>query len=124
MLKKWVPEICPEEDKLKERLEAAEHRLAVLQMKLKEHKLPVIVLAEGWGAAGKGSTIGAIIKNIDPRFFNVATMAVPSEDEKRRPFLYRYFIQIPEAGKFTFFNSGWADDVVRARQRGELSDEE
>lgn len=124
MLKKWVPEICPEEDKLRERLEAAEHRLSVLQMKLKEHKLPVIVLAEGWGAAGKGSTIGAIIKNIDPRFFNVATMAAPSEDEKRKPFLYRYFVQIPEAGKVTFFNSGWADDVVRARQRGELNDEE
>lgn len=124
MLKKWVPEVCPEEKKLKERLEAAEHRLSVLQMKIKEHKLPVLVLVEGFGAAGKGSAIGAVIKNIDPRFFNVATMSAPSEEEKRRPFLYRYFVQIPEAGKFTFLNSGWADEICRARQQGELTDEE
>ena len=61
MLKQWVPEICPEEDELKQRLEEAEKRLSGLQLKIKEKKLPVIVLVEGWGAAGKGSTIGSII---------------------------------------------------------------
>ncbi len=124
MLNKWVPEVCPEEEKLKDRLEAAQHRLSVLQMKIKEHKLPVLVLAEGWGAAGKGSTLGAVIKNIDPRFFNLASMSSPTEEEKRRPFLYRYFIQIPEAGKFTFLDSGWADEVVRAKLTGELKGKE
>lgn len=28
-------------------------------------------------------------------------MSAPSEEELRRPFLYRYFCQIPETGKFT-----------------------
>ena len=124
MLHKWVPEVCPDSETLKERLEAAQHKLSVLQMKIKEHKLPVLVLAEGWGAAGKGSTLGAVIKNIDPRFFNVAAMASPTEEEKRRPFLYRYFVQIPEAGKFTFLDSGWADEVVSAKLQGKLKDEE
>ena len=124
MLHKWVPEVCPDSETLKERLEAAQRKLSVLQMKIKEHKLPVLVLAEGWGAAGKGSTLGAVIKNIDPRFFNVAAMASPTEEEKRRPFLYRYFVQIPEAGKFTFLDSGWADEVVSAKLQGKLNDEE
>lgn len=123
MLKNWFSEECPKETELKERLEAAKHKLEGLQMKLKERKLPVLVLTEGWGAAGKGSTIGAVIRNIDPRFFNVAVMPEPTKEEKRRPFLYRYFVQIPEAGKFTFFDSGWADEVVRERQKGELSEE-
>ena len=60
-------------------------------MILKEKKLPVIVLFEGWGASGIGTTLGKVIQNMDPRFYNVETMNKISEDEQRRPFLYRYF---------------------------------
>ena len=107
MLKNWARPEKPEGEELKQRLKAAEEKLSQQQMKLKEHKLPVLVLFEGWGASGKGTTIGRVIKYIDPRFFKVATMSKPTEDELRRPFLYRYFNQIPEAGKFTFLDSGW-----------------
>lgn len=114
MLKNWIPMKSPEEDEFKTRMEAAQRKLNMLQMKIKERKLPVLVLIEGWGGAGKGSIIGSIIKNMDPRFFKVATMAAPSAEEKRRPFLYRHFVQIPEAGQFTFLDSGWADEVVKS----------
>ena len=113
MLKNWNPVEKPKKTELKERLENAEERLYQLQMKIKEYQLPVIVLFEGWGASGKGSTIGKLIKNIDPRFFKVATMSSPSKEEARRPFLYRYFRQIPEAGKFTFLDSGWMEQTCR-----------
>ena len=69
MLKNWTPSAIPPKEEMKERLEKSRNRLYELQMKLKEHKLPVLVLFEGWGSAGKGSTIGKVIKNIDPRFF-------------------------------------------------------
>lgn len=113
MLKNWNPVEKPKKTELKERLENAEERLYQLQMKIKEYQLPVIVLFEGWGASGKGSTIGKLIKNIDPRFFKVATMSSPSKEEARRPFLYRYFRQIPEAGKFTFLDSGWMEQTCQ-----------
>lgn len=122
MLKQWIPEICPETEELKSRLEAAEKKLEMLQLKIKEKKLPVLVLVEGWGAAGKGSAIGTIIRNIDPRFFKVTSFSAPTEDEERKPFLYRYFAKIPEAGKFMFFDSGWADDIMSKRLHGELDD--
>lgn len=111
MLKNWDPVGKPEKAELKERLKTGEERLYELQMKIKKYNLPVLVLFEGWSASGKGSTIGKLIKNIDPRFFKVATMSVPSEGEERRPFLYRYFRQIPEAGKFTFLDSGWMEQT-------------
>lgn len=38
------------------------------------------------GCAGKGSILGKIIKNIDPRFFKVAVMDKPTEDEKEDHF--------------------------------------
>ena len=113
MLKTWIPEEIPEKEELKKRIKEAGEKLYQQQMKLKEHKLPVLVLFEGWGASGKGSTIGRVIKYIDPRFFKVATMSKPTEDELRRPFLYRYFNQIPEAGKFTFLDSGWMEQTCK-----------
>ena len=124
MLKQWIPAVKPEKEELEKRLNAAQEELGRLQMQIKEHKLPVLVLIEGWGAAGKGSTIGGIIKNIDPRFFKVASMSAPTEEEKRKPFLYRYFVKIPEAGKFEFLDSGWMDEVTKGRLRGELSDKQ
>ena len=93
-------------------------------MVMKEHKLPVIVLMEGWGTAGKGSCTGQVIQNIDPRFFRAATLEKMREEEKRKPFLSRYFAQIPEAGKFVFLDSGWMEEVTGLRLRGKLEKKE
>ena len=123
MLKNWARPEKPEGEELKQRLKAAEEKLSQQQMKLKENRLPVLVLIEGWGAAGKGSAIGQIIKNIDPRFFKVFSMpSTPTEEERRRPFLYRFFEKIPEAGKFTFLDSGWMDQIMKERLDGKLDD--
>ena len=68
--------------------------------------------------------IGKVIKNIDPRFFKVATMTAPSEEEKRKPFLYRYMKQIPEEGKFTFLDSGWMEQTTEEVLRKKLTEAE
>ena len=120
MLKSWTPGEEPDKDEMKVQLEKTRNRLYDLQMKIKEHKLPVLVLFEGWSAAGKGSMISKVIRNIDPRFFKVATMSAPTEEEVRRPFLYRYMKQIPEEGKFTFLDSGWMEQTVKEVLNGEL----
>ena len=112
MLENWTKPQIPETDELEERLSTARAKLSALQMQIKEHGLPVLVLFEGWGTAGKGSVLGKVIKNIDPRFFKVATMDAPTEEERRKPFFYRYFIKIPEKGKFEFLDSGWMDEIV------------
>lgn len=122
LLKDWNRPQKPSDEEVEERLSAAREKLSAQQMKIKEKRLPVLVLFEGFGAAGKGSTIGKVIRNIDPRFFKVTTMSVPTEEEKRKPFLYRYFVQIPEAGKFKFLDGGWMEDVTRERLSGALSE--
>ena len=48
MLKTWIPEEIPEKEELKKRIKEAGEKLYQQQMKLKEHKLPVLVLFEGW----------------------------------------------------------------------------
>lgn len=110
----------PEEEELKVRLKKAREKLSGQQMLIKEHKIPVLVLIEGWGTAGKGSLIGELIQNIDPRFFKVASMEQSTQEESRKPFLHRYFVKIPEAGKFMFLDSGWMNEITRMRLHEEM----
>ena len=88
MLKEWEKSEKPSEEEIKARLEAVKEKLARQQLLIKEKKVPVLVVLEGWGTAGKGYAIGQIIQNIDPRFFKVVSMQKKTEDDKRKPFLY------------------------------------
>ena len=74
MLREWKEPVRPGEEELKMRLVAAREKLAAQQLLIKEQKVPVLVLLEGWGTAGKGYCIGQIIENIDPRHFKVESM--------------------------------------------------
>ena len=115
---------APEKPALKELVKEEREKLAANQMKIKAAKKPVMVVFEGWGASGKGMLIGKVIRNLDPRFFAVSTMdAEPTADEKRRPFLYRYIKEIPEEGKFKFFDTCWMEEVTNSLLIGDRSKE-
>ena len=107
------------QEEIKALIKEKREELFCQQQLIKEHKLPVFVLIEGWGAAGKGTLIGNLIKELDPRFFRVINMDVPAEKNTRKPFLWRYMETIPEAGKFVFLDSAWldetAEDVIKKR---------
>lgn len=124
MLKEWSKEKIPSKEELERRLENAKENLAARQIAIKEKKLPVLVVLEGWDAAGKGSVLGRVIRNMDPRFFKVAVMKEPTKEEQRKPFLYRHFIKIPEAGKFMFFEGGWMDEVTEEYLKGDLGEKQ
>ena len=124
MLKDFVKAAKPDDDTLQAALKKEQETLAGYQTRIKEAKLPVMVIFEGWGAAGKGSVIGRVIRNIDPRFFRVKTMAPPTAEEKRYPFLWRYMLEIPEAGKFEFFDGYWMEEIVNGAADGSLSEKD
>ena len=124
MLEDFVKARRPEDEELAAGIKAAREALNACQMKIKEAGLPVMVIFEGWGAAGKGSVLGRVIKSIDPRFFKVQTYAAPTAEEKRYPFLYRYIRDIPEKGKFTFYDTYWMEEITDARLDGSMSDAE
>ncbi|MBS5586713.1 MAG: polyphosphate:AMP phosphotransferase [Clostridiales bacterium] len=113
-----------EKSAIKAEISALKSRLTIQQQQIKQAKLPVVVLIEGWGAAGKGSLISDIILNIDPRSFNVFSINPPTEEESRHPFLWRYFQKISEAGQFVFFDSGWYGETVQNRMDDALSGKE
>lgn len=124
MLKDWDKNNKPADEEIEVRLANAKDKLLKQQIIMKEKKLPVIVLFEGWGAAGKGSILSKVIKNIEPRFFKVEVMDKPSKDDLRKPFLYRHFVKIPEDGKFAFLDSGWMGEITKKRLLKEIDKDE
>lgn len=98
--------------------------LAKRQQIIAEKKLPVIVIVEGYGTAGKGSVIASVIKYMDPRYFRVYNMDTISDDEARRPFLYRHAVRMPKQGQFSIYDGGTMDEVVTSYLMGEISKKE
>lgn len=94
------------------------YRLGRLQRSLKEAGIPVIILFEGMGAAGKGTQIGRLIQALDPRGFDVYTSNRPSEEELLRPFLWCFWTKTPEKGRIAIFDRSWYRKVLVDRFDG------
>jgi polyphosphate:AMP phosphotransferase len=124
MLRDFAMADKPNKDEIQAELAIEREKLVQHQIKVKEAGLPVMVIFEGWGSSGKGSVIGRVIKNIDPRFFRVHSMASPTPEEQRYPFLHRYLKQIPEAGKFGFFDRFWMEETISQHLSGSLTKSE
>ena len=92
-------------------------RLMLLQQQVRAAKIPVIVLFEGWDASGKGSMIGELIRNLDPRGFKVFTLDVDDPAEERYPYMHRYWNVVPLYGNMAILDGSWyrgvADPEVR-----------
>ncbi len=82
-------------------------RLAELQRRAREKKIPLLILFEGWDAAGKGTLINELILPLDPRGFKVHSILRPTEEEQHYPFLWRFWNKIPENGVIAVFDRSW-----------------
>jgi len=85
---------------------------------------PLCVVFEGWDASGKGGAIKRLVARIDPRHFRVAEFGVPSAEEKRHHFLWRFWPHIPGLGEMTVFDRSWYGRVLVERVEGFASHDE
>jgi polyphosphate:AMP phosphotransferase len=95
-------------------------KLAALQRRVTELRIPVIIVFEGWSAAGKGTLINNLILPLDPRGFRVHSTLPPNEEEALRPFLWRFWISTPAAGRQAIFDRSWYRRVLTDRVNGEV----
>jgi AMP-polyphosphate phosphotransferase len=90
-------------------------RLSLLQRAVFEEKLPVLVVFEGWDAAGKGDTIEKLVGRIDPRGYVVHLTRAPTGEEQLHPFLWRFWNGLPERGGIGIFDRSWYRRVLADR---------
>ena len=111
----------PSKEEIRIRLRGERDKLSAKQMTIKERKLPVLILIEGWGTSGKGTLISNIIKNLDPRFFRVCNIGKRTAEEERYPFIKKYFDLIPEQGNIRIFDGGYMGEATRLFLAEEIS---
>ena len=90
-------------------------QLAALQREAHEAGIPVIVVFEGWEAAGKGTCINRLVQRLDPRGFKVHPISSPNEEELLRPFLWRFATKAPSQGRVAIFDRSWYGRVIVER---------
>jgi polyphosphate kinase 2 (PPK2 family) len=79
---------------------------------------PVIIVFEGWDAAGKGGAIRRVTEKLDPRGFVVYPIAAPKGDEATHHYLWRFWNKLPEAGQIAIFDRSWYGRVMVERIEG------
>lgn len=78
----------------------------------------VVVAFEGMDAAGKGGAIKRIVKKLDPREYEIHTIAAPEQYELRRPYLWRFWTKLTETNEITIFDRSWYGRVLVERIEG------
>ncbi len=104
-----------EKDQYKTIMPDLELRLGLLQREARALNLPIILVFEGWDAAGKGTMINRLIQTLDPRGFVVLPINAPNEEERLRPFLWRFWIKTPAKGRIAVFDRSWYGRVLVER---------
>jgi polyphosphate:AMP phosphotransferase len=106
------------EDDYESELEALQGRLALLSRRGRFARHSVVVAFEGMDAAGKGGAIRRITAALDARQYRVVPISAPSAEELARPYLWRFWFQLPPRGNYTIFDRSWYGRVLVERVRG------
>ncbi|NJD31364.1 MAG: polyphosphate:AMP phosphotransferase [Gammaproteobacteria bacterium] len=106
------------EEEYDRELEELQGRLALLSRRGKFAKHAVVVAFEGMDAAGKGGAIRRITAALDARQYRVVPISAPTAEEIARPYLWRFWFQLPPRGNYTIFDRSWYGRVLVERVRG------
>ena len=106
------------EEDYEHELERLQGRLALRSRRRKFAKYSVVVAFEGMDAAGKGGAIRRITAALDARQYRVVPISAPSVEELARPYLWRFWQQLPPRGNYTIFDRSWYGRVLVERVRG------
>lgn len=77
--------------------------------------IPVVILFEGWDAAGKGTSIQKLVQPLDPRGYKLYPIRAARTYEKKHPWLWRFWQKIPARGEWAIFDRSWYGRVMVER---------
>ncbi|MCG3197371.1 MAG: polyphosphate:AMP phosphotransferase [Candidatus Omnitrophica bacterium] len=93
-------------------------RMRELEFSLFRSRVPLVVVYEGWDAAGKGGNIRRVTGNLDPRGYQVTSIAAPNQEELAHHFLWRFWRPLQKAGHISIFDRSWYGRVLVERVEG------
>ena len=107
-----------------EDLTALQSRLTRIQAAHIIHGRSAILAFEGWDASGKGGVIQRLTAEWDPRWYEVWPISAPTEEERERHFLWRFWKRLPARGEINVFDRTWYGRVLVERVEGYATEAE
>ena len=89
-----------------------------LELQMYIHRVPMMIMYEGWDAAGKGGSIKRVAQALDARSYTIFTSPAPTKADLAHPFLWRYWTRLPKAGHVGIYDRSWYGRVLVERVEG------
>lgn len=99
-------------------LEKHQDRLHKLSWKAHNERRSLVAVFEGWDAAGKGGAIRRVTAALDARLYGVISIAAPTDEERGRHYLWRFWRYLPRDGYITLYDRSWYGRVLVERVEG------
>lgn len=115
MLEKVNLDVKLSKEEYSARWPALRDRLYDLQRACWENGIPSMIVFEGWDAAGKGTTINKLSQRLDPRGFKLYAIQAPRTTELHMPWLWRFWLKVPNHGEMAIFDRSWYGRVLVER---------
>jgi len=103
-----------EEPALREALLNAQFDLAQAK------RFPVVIVIGGVDGAGKGETVNLLNEWMDPRHIHTHSFPEPSDEERERPRMWRFWRALPPRGKIGILFGAWHTQPIVDRVLGRI----
>ncbi len=91
------------------------HRLSI---EARKRGVSTVLAFEGWDAGGKGGVIRRVTQSLEAGDYRVVPVAAPTEEERKYHYLWRFWRDLPAAGRFVLFDRTWYGRVLVERIEG------
>lgn len=88
-------------------------QLIQLQVRLQQSPFPVLLMIAGAESTGKGEVVNTLNGWLDPRSVEVFSFHPPTDEERDRPFLWRYWRSLPTRGRLGIYAGSWYTEALR-----------
>jgi polyphosphate:AMP phosphotransferase len=113
-----------EREEYKKRQRKLQQRVWELSRRAREAGVASVLVFEGWDAAGKGGCIRRITRPLEARDHRLVPVAAPSEEELAHHYLWRFWRELPRAGRMLIFDRSWYGRVLVERVEGLAREDE
>ena len=105
------------------RLPVLRRRLLQLQQASWQAGIASVIMVEGWDGSGKADCVRKVTERLEPRGFRVHYVTrKPRTYERYLPWMWRFWLEIPNYGQMTIFHRGWYRRVMLQRGEGRMKE--
>jgi PPK2 family polyphosphate:nucleotide phosphotransferase len=110
------PAGAPDDKACKKRLNKEVKQIDELQRRLyADDRKSLLLVFQAMDAAGKDSTIRAVLRGVNPAGCQVSSFKQPSKEELDHDYLWRSVKRLPERGRIGVFNRSYYEEVLVVR---------